>query len=186
MPGEMFSAVYEIAADQAGYLTAAQAREAGVDPMALVMMERRQTLERVSRGVYRLVQFPHGQLAEYMEAALWPIGTRGVISHESALALYGISEANPAKIHVTVPAGYRVRRQAPRRLKLHHADLPDADHTVFEGIPVTTIGRTIRDCQASYVGADLLSQAIVDAERIGLMSRREAKRLRTTLNAGER
>ena len=42
MPGEAFFAIYEIAADQAGYLTVAQAREAGVDPMALVMMERRE------------------------------------------------------------------------------------------------------------------------------------------------
>lgn len=186
MPGEAFAAIYEIAADQAGYLTVAQARSAGVDPMALVMMERRDTLERVSHGVYRLVQFPHGELAEYMEASLWPVGARGVISHESALALYGVSEVNPAKIHITVPAGYRVRRQAPARLKLHRAQLPEADRTVFEGVPVTTVGRTIRDCQASFVGAEILRQAVADAERRGLVPRREARRLRTTLHAAER
>ncbi|HST59401.1 MAG TPA: type IV toxin-antitoxin system AbiEi family antitoxin domain-containing protein [Longimicrobium sp.] len=177
MPREAFGAVYEIAADQFGYLTAAQARDAGVSPMALVMMERRQTVERVSHGVYRLVQFAHGPLAEYMEATLWPVGTTGVISHESALALYGVSDVNPGKIHLTVPANYRVRRRVPNRLRLHHAALGEDDRTLFEGIPVTTMARTIRDCRPT-VGEDVLRQALVDAERNGLLSRREAETLR--------
>jgi predicted transcriptional regulator of viral defense system len=177
VPRESFTAVYEIAADQFGYLTAAQARDAGVDPMALVMMERRQTLERVSRGVYRLVQFPHGPLAEYMEATLWPVGTTGVISHQSVLALYGVSDVNPGKIHLTLPTSYRVRRRVPDRLKLHHAELGDDDRTLFEGIPVTTMARSIRDCRP-VLGEDLLRQALADAERNGLLSRREADELR--------
>jgi predicted transcriptional regulator of viral defense system len=177
MHREAFAAVYEIAADQFGYLTAAQAREAGVNPMALVMMERRQTLERVSRGVYRIVQFPHGPLAEYMEATLWPVGTTGVISHQSALALYGVSDVNPGKIHLTVPTSYRVRRRVPDRLKLHHGNLGEEERTLFEGIPVTTMRRTIRDCRPT-LGEDVIAQAIADAERNGRLSRPEADALR--------
>jgi predicted transcriptional regulator of viral defense system len=183
MPGEAYSILYEIAADQFGYFTAAQAREAGVSPMALVMMERRQTVDRVSRGVYRLHQFPPSQSAEYMEAALWPVGTMGVISHESALALYGVSDANPGRIHLTLPLGYRVRRAAPARLKLHHQELDDEDRTLFEGIPVTTIARTIRDCRTAAVGDELLWQALTDAEREGLISRSDAESLRGELGA---
>jgi predicted transcriptional regulator of viral defense system len=178
---ESFAAVYEIAADQFGYFTAAQAREAGVNPMALVMMERRQTVERVSRGVYRLQRFPSSPLAEYMEAALWPVGTLGVISHESALALYGVSDANPSRIHLTVPTSHRVRRQLPARLKLHHADLGDEDRTVLEGIPVTTMARTIRDCRASAVGAEILLQALMEAGREGWIGRGEFESLRREL-----
>jgi predicted transcriptional regulator of viral defense system len=181
MPREAFAAVYEVAADQFGYFTAAQAREAGVSPMALVMMERRQTVERVSRGVYRLQQFPHSPLAEYMEAALWPVGITGVISHESALALYGVSDVNPSRIHITLPTTHRVRREPPLRLKLHHADLGDDDRTIFEGIPVTTMMRTIRDCRAAAVGAEILAQALREGEREGLLSLREAELLRREL-----
>jgi predicted transcriptional regulator of viral defense system len=177
MPREVFATIYELAADQFGYFTTVQAREAGVSPMALVMMEQRETLQRVSRGVYRLVQFPHGPLAEYMEASFWPVGARGVISHQSALALYGISDVNPAKIHITVPPKYRVRRAIPGRLVVHGAALGDDDHMLFEGIPVTTVARTIRDCR-TILGEDVLRQAVVDAERKGLVSRREAEALR--------
>lgn len=184
MPGEAFSTVYEVAADQFGYFTAAQARDAGVSPMALVMMERRQTVERVSRGVYRLQQFPYSAYAEYMEAALWPVGTMGVISHESALALYGVSDANPGRIHLTLPLDYRVRRQVPVRLKLHFHKLDDEDRTLFEGIRVTTMVRTIRDCRAAAVGDEILRQALTDAEREGLISRDDAASLRAELEAG--
>lgn len=186
MPREAFAAVYEIAVDQFGYFTAAQAREAGVSPMALVMMERRQTVERVSRGVYRLQQFPYSPFAEYMEAVLWPVGTMGVISHESALALYGVSDVNPARIHLTVPTSHRVRRVAPDRLKLHHADLGEEDRTLVEGVPVTTLARTIRDCRAAATGAEILAQALASGEREGLLSRGEAESLRGEMEASQR
>lgn len=184
MPREAFSIVYELAADQLGYFTAAQARDAGVSPMALVMMERRENVERVSHGVYRLQQFPFGPLSEYMEAVLWPIGATGVISHESALALYGVSDANPGRIHLTLPPGHRVRRQVPARLKLHYQKLDDEDRTLFEGIPVTTMARTIRDCRTAAVGDEILRQALGDAEREGLVSRNDAASLRNELEVG--
>lgn len=181
MPRDTFSAVYELGADQLGYFTASQAREGGVHPMALIMMEKRQTIERVSRGVYRVQQFPHDPLAEYMEAALWPAGTTGVISHESALALYGISDVNPGRIHLTLPLRHRVRRAIPRRLSLHHADLADIDRTLYEGIPVTTVARTVRDCRQTSVGRETLERALSDAQRKGLIQAFEAAALRSKL-----
>lgn len=181
MPRDTFSTVYEIGADQLGYFTASQARAGGVHPMALIMMEKRQTIERVSRGVYRVQQFPHDPLAEYMEAVLWPAGTTAVISHESALALYGISDVNPARIHLTLPLRHRVRRTIPRRLALHHADLPDMERTLYEGIPVTTVQRTVRDCRRASVGRETLEQALSDAQRRGLILQDQAEALATEL-----
>lgn len=181
MAGEAYNTIFEVAADQFGYVTACQAREAGVSSMALVMMARRQTIERVSHGVYRLVQFPADPRAEYMEATLWPSGVRGIISHESALALYGISDSNPSRIHITIPPGHRVRRCPPGRLRLHLADVPSEDVDLFEGIPVTRVERTIRDCLAAHVGGDILEQAVDDAERQGLLTPRDAARIRGEL-----
>ncbi len=181
MSGEAYNRIYEIAADQHGYVTTRQAREAGVSTMALVMMERRQTIERVSFGVYQLVQFPVSPLAEYMEASLWPAGVVGIISHESALALYGISDSNPDRIHLTVPPGHRIRRRPPSRLRLHVADVHHNDVDLFDGIPVTRVERTIRDCLAAHVGGEILEQAISDAEREGFLSSRDAERIRGEL-----
>ena len=181
MPREAYAAIYELAADQLGYFTAGQAREVGVSHMALVMMERRESVERVSRGVYRLVHFPIGPLSQYMEASLWPVGTVGIISHESALALYDISDANPSRVHITVPRAFRIRRQIPSHLSVHHADIPDQQRDFFEGIAVTTVARTIRDCHIAHVGAELLEGAIRDAEQQGLLRRKDAEQLRTEL-----
>lgn len=181
MPREAYASIYELAADQLGYFTAGQAREVEVSSMALVMMERRQTIERVSRGVYRLVHFPVGPLSQYMEASLWPAGTIGVISHESALALYNISDVNPNRVHITVPRSFRTRRQVPKMLMVHHADIADEDRVWHEGIPVTSIERTIRDCHVAHLGDEVLTRAIIDSQRQGLLRRDDAERIRKEL-----
>ncbi|MBV9773930.1 MAG: type IV toxin-antitoxin system AbiEi family antitoxin domain-containing protein [Gemmatimonadetes bacterium] len=181
MPGEAYATIYELGADQLGYFTAGQARDAGVSSMALVMMERREVVERISRGVYRLLHFPVSPLSQYMEASLWPAGVTGIISHESALALYNISDVNPARVHITVPNSFRIRRQIPRQLVVHRADVPGEDQDFYEGIPVTSVTRTIRDCHAAHLGEALLGRALVDAERSGLLKHQEAEQLRNDL-----
>jgi predicted transcriptional regulator of viral defense system len=182
MPREAYATIYELGADQLGYFTAGQAREAGVSSMALVMMERRETVERVSRGVYRLVHFPTGPLSQYMEASLWPVGTVGVISHESALALYNISDVSPNRVHITVPCSFRTRRQIPQQIAVHHAELAGEDRMWHEGIPVTSVGRTIRDCHVAHLGDEVLTRAILDSQRQGLLRRDEAEQIRKELH----
>src|ERR1044071_6525557 len=101
MPGTAYTQVFDLAADQHGYFTAGQARDWGVQPNTLVMMARRSTLVRMSHGVYRLVHFPASPLGQYVEATLWPGGgVRGVVSHQSALAPYGVAGVGPARVHV--------------------------------------------------------------------------------------
>lgn len=68
MPGKSYDAVYEIAEDQLGYVTAAEAAAHGIRRDTLVHMAERGTLARVSQGVYRLVAFPVAPAAQYMEA----------------------------------------------------------------------------------------------------------------------
>ena len=110
MPGSVYEKVLELAADQHGYVTTSQDREADASTDALRKMATRGTLERVSWGVYRVPTFPPSTNAEYMEASLWPAGVRGVISHQSALALRGLSDVSPSAIHITVPDDFRIRR----------------------------------------------------------------------------
>ena len=181
MPGKSYRSLHDLAADQHGYFTVAQAREWGVTRMALVMMARRGTVERVSHGVYRLAQFPLSPLGQYMEATLWPGGVQGVISHESALSMYDVSDVSPAKIHVTVPRSFRTHRAVPAHLVLHRADLDELDTDLLEGIPVTTLERAVRDCASAHLGAGLLREAIADGRRLGLLTRAAAQRLTSQL-----
>ena len=173
--------LYELAEDQAGYFTAAQAREAGLHQVRLVQLHQRGDIERVTRGVYRLTRYPISPLGHYMEAALWPQvrrpGAHGVISHESALAIYGLSDTSPAKVHVTLPTDFRIRRAVPKRLALHYADLTPKDVTQVDGVPVTTAARAIRDAHASHLGPALIGQAIRDGRRTGHLTLDAAERL---------
>ncbi len=178
MPGSGYDKVMDVAADQFGYVSTSQAVAEGVSGNALRMMATRGTLERVSWGVYRVRTFPALPLAEYMEASLWPAGVPGVISHESALAIRDISDVSPPKVHITVPKTFRVRRAVPGHLAIHRVDLPEHDVTQVEGIPTTTVRRTIEDCHRTHLGPALLRQAIEDGAREGYLKPDEARELR--------
>lgn len=178
---EWDTTLYEVAENQLGYFSAAQARDAGVHPVRLVQLANRGDLERVTRGVYRLTRYPLSPLGQYMEASLWPQvrrpDVRGVISHESALALYGLSDASPAKVHVTLPTALRVRRTVPRHIVLHSADLTSGDVQPVQGVVATTPVRTIRDVAADHAGPALVRRAIEDGKRTGQLTFAEADAL---------
>ena len=136
-------------------------------------MAVRGTIERVSHGVYRMARIPLSPSDQYMEAVLWPQrGPTGVLSHQSALAFHRLSDASPTKVHITVPRSYRARRAIPKYLVLHHADLAPGDMEVIEGVPVTSVARTLRDCVC--LGPQLLRQALSDARATGRISAAEA------------
>jgi len=183
MPTNTYRAIFTLADEQMGYVTTAQAGSVGVSPMALVMMARRGTVERVSRGVYRLATYPTFPLAHYMEGVLWPAGRTGVISHETALALYGLSDANPGKMHITLPAGFRVQRQTPDYMVVHFTNLPSDDVTRLEKLPITTPARTIRDCIEANLGSSLIKQAVADAAATNRISPMVAAELLRELDA---
>lgn len=181
MPGARFGAVFEIAVDNHGYVTVEQARAVDVSPKTLHAMVRRGTLEHVSNGLYRVAAIPPSPRSEFMEASLWPRGVRGVISHDSALVLHELSDVNPSRIHVTVPAKHRVMRRIPAIYELHRADLPHGEVEHVDGIPVTSPSRTIRDCHAAHLGPALIRQALEDGVRRGVFNTAQAERLASEL-----
>jgi len=174
-----------MAGDQAGYFTAAQARTAVLHQVRLVQLAQQGDIERVSRGVYRFARFPVSRHGHFMEAVLWPQVRRpdvvGVISHESALAMHELSDASPARVHVTLPTAVRIRRDVPKGLVIHYADLASEDVERVEGVPVTTPERSIRDAHASHLGNELVTQAIADGRRSGALSTAVANRLEREL-----
>ncbi len=182
MPGRVFTELAEIAGDNHGYVTTDDARAQGIAPINLSRMAQRNVLERRATGVYRLPLTPPGPLDAYVEATLWPQrGVRGVLSGESALDLYELSDVNPTKIHVTLPLGYRVRRQVPAAYRLHQEDLDPADVTLFEGIPIVTSAKAIRQAAAEHLGDALVAQAVDHGESNGRLTRKQAAELRREL-----
>lgn len=165
MPPDTLDKLYQIAETQAGYFTTAQAETAGIDRSRLSRFVAAGRLLRVRHGVYRLVHFPHSRHEDLFIAWL-QIGPDSIISHDSALALYELSDAMPAKIHVTIPRTASRRRHG---LQLHTGQINRDDVTNYEGLPVTTIARTITDLALAGLAIELIQQAVGEALARGLV-----------------
>jgi predicted transcriptional regulator of viral defense system len=163
--------LYETAAAQQGLFTTKQAAEAGYSPQLLIHHLHAGKVARLQRGIYRLVHFPPGEHEELVAAWLWS-EQAGVLSHQTALALYGLSDALPAHLHLTLPASWRKRRfRVPEGIVLHHDDIAPADRAWFGAVPITTPRRTLRDCAKGGLSPELLRQATLQALRRGLAGR---------------
>jgi predicted transcriptional regulator of viral defense system len=182
VPRSRFDELVALAEDQDGLLTADQARKAGFTNSVLARLVQRGRIERTARGVYRVPYIPPGRFSQHREAVLWAKANRGpsdvALSHATALVVYGISDANPQLIHLTVPRSARLRRQKPKGVVVHRQDLSPEEITVEEGIPLTTISRTVADLLHSKGRIDLVRQAIADARHAGLISDAQVRQLR--------
>ncbi len=181
MPGRHYTTLHDLAVEQYGYVTAADARRFGIDVHRLVRMVTSGAVERVGWGLYRFPDIPATAVAQLMEATLWPRG-QGVLSHDTALDLYDLSNVNPAKIHVTVPKLLRLRRRQPSVYEIHRRDLPDADITLHENLRVVTARRAIDDTISRQLGPELIAQAIATARRRGMITANDARDLEGMLD----
>jgi predicted transcriptional regulator of viral defense system len=165
--------LYETAASQQGLFTTKQAAEAGYSTQLLIHHLHAGKVLRLQRGIYRLVHFPPGEHEELIAAWLWS-DQAGVISHQTALALHGLSDALPAHLHLTLPAVWRRRRfRVPEGVVLHHADVERADRAWFGAVPITNPRRTLIDCAREGLSPELLRQATLQALRRGRVARED-------------
>jgi predicted transcriptional regulator of viral defense system len=165
--------LFKTASAQEGYFTTGQAAEAGYSTQLLLKHIRAGRLERIRRGIYRLVHFPAGEHEELVTAWLWS-ERAGVVSHQSALALHGLSDALPAHLHLTLPRTWRSRRfRVPVGVVLHHADVSRDERAWFGAVPTTNPRRSLNDCACENMSPDLLRQAAQQAIRRGLVTKAE-------------
>lgn len=172
MAGRIQAKLWEIALDQHGFVTSRDARELGINVVELGKLSHRHQLEHVGYGIYRFPQLPATPLDAYMLATLWA-GGRGVLSHDTALELYELSDINPSRIHLTVPEGYRPRRRDGELYTVHHETVDAAQVRRFEGVPIVTPGTAIDQAIRTGVAGHLLRQAIEAARDRGLVTKRE-------------
>ena len=98
----------------------------------------------------------------------------GVYSHQTALSIHGLSDVNPAKLHMTVPIAFRRTATTPKILVLHRSSLSKNDVEHRHGFAVTRPLRTVADLTLSdSVSRDIIEQALKEGRRGGLITKRE-------------
>jgi very-short-patch-repair endonuclease len=132
-----------VAAHQYGVITLQQLEECGLGPGAVQRRVAAQRLQRLWRGVYA---FGHRELRleGRLLAAVLACGPGAALSHRSAADRWGILPTARAGIDVTVATrGGRVQRP---RIDIHCVrHLDERDLTTLDGIPITTVARTLVD-----------------------------------------
>jgi very-short-patch-repair endonuclease len=149
-----------IAARQHGVFSRAQALSCGFSARTVVRRVQSGAWQRIRHGVYRVGGAPATWHQALMAACL-ACAPSAVVSHRAAAALWRLAGFEPRLLELSV-------RPAIRRARgciVHWPPTLDADDvTVVDGIPVTTVQRTLLDL-AGCVPANVLEEALDDALR---------------------
>ena len=164
-----FDHLYQIAEDQAGYFTTQQAHKAGYSLERLSDLTMRGQFIRIEQGVYRLTHFP-ATLFEDLHIASLKTGPSSVISHESALAVFELSDILPTAVHVIIPKTGSRRRKG---VQFHTPKLQEDEISQREGLRVTRVERTIADVILRGVSYQHIRQAIQEALQRGLTTEKK-------------
>jgi hypothetical protein len=145
-----------------------QLRDLGLSGSGARTRVARGALHRVHLGVYA-VGHPTLTAKGRWAAGALACGPGAVLSHRSAAALWGVRATTRAAVEVTVP-GQAGRARAG--IHAHRCRLHDVERTTIDGIPCTTLARTLLDL-AEVVDSDALEQACERAEVLELFDLRE-------------
>ncbi len=81
----------------------------------------------------------------WLIAAVLASGSDAVLSHRSAAALWSLRGYSEGAVHVTLAR----KSTSSKQIKRHHSPLPADERAVKDGIPVTSVPRTILDLAAT-------------------------------------
>jgi hypothetical protein len=152
---------------QWGVISRRQLRTVGVAPATVDYWVRAGRLRVVHRSVYAA-----GGTVLRVEgrrlAAVLACGPGAVLSHRSAASHWGLLATDQVGVDVTAPRS----RQGVRGIRLHTSrSLDDQDTTRHEGIPITTVHRTLLDLAAA-TRDDQLERALAQAMYLQLYDHR--------------
>lgn len=156
--------LFDIAQEQHGYFTSAQARACGYSLQLLSHHAATGRFSRARRGLYRLRDYPSYGREDVVVAWLTLGKQNATVSHETALEMLGLSDVIANAIHFTVP---RERRYSTpiEGVALHTTTraFEPGDLTKRDGIRVTSAQRAIVDAAEAGTAPDQIERAVHDA-----------------------
>jgi len=152
----------ELASRQHGVLTRRQLLDAGLSSRTIERRVERRQLRRLHRGVFFSGDSPPGIRARWLGGVL-ACGDGALLSHRSAGGLWGLVGIQSRSIEISSGSG----RGQPN-LIVHECGIGPEDRTAVDGIPVTTVARTLFDL-SEVLDADRLEKAFEEADRLRLL-----------------
>jgi very-short-patch-repair endonuclease len=154
----------DLAARQHGVVATTQLRDLGYSYHAIHTRVASGRLHRLMRGVYAAGHTRISLRARWMAAVL-ACGPGAVLSHRAAATLWELRATPSGPIDVTAPSRHNIPGIRCHWVRSLHAD----DVTVIDGIPVTSLSRTLLDL-AEILGPQQLRTSIEAAQRRDLLS----------------
>ena len=180
--------LYNIASTQQGYFSAKQALACGYSHRLQHYHKEKGHWAEIERGFFRLANFPSSPNEDLVRWSFWSRNRedipQAVVSHESALAIYELSDVIPSKVHLTVPPSFR--KKCAGGCVLRRSILPPEAVEKREGFFVTTPLQTIIDVADSALSLEQLEQAVRDALTKGLMVPANISKAKMSASARER
>ena len=167
-PRPLDAAIAELAERQHGVVALHQLQSAGLGRAAVAKRARAGRLHRIHRGVYAVGRPGLTGNGRRMAAVLAYVpGT--VLSHRSGAGLWALRPDNRPSVEISVPR--RGIRGRPG-IDVHASTLDPEDVTIEDGIPVTTVARTLVDL-GDVTSRRNVERAVEQAEILRLFDRRQ-------------
>ena|GEM_PF-5396393 len=151
------------------------------DPQRNTAVNRRLRFQRIGAGIYRLTEYPRGENDRVAELSAL-LGPGAILSHESALALYSVSDVAPSKYHFTIPRSKRYARPPADDVVIHTVTNPvdQLDIENRHGFKATSLARSIVDSARAGTAPEQIQAAISAGLTRGLLRETDFKRVLTT------
>ncbi|MGH2938409.1 MAG: type IV toxin-antitoxin system AbiEi family antitoxin domain-containing protein [Solirubrobacterales bacterium] len=134
-----FGDLADLAGRQHGVVSRRQLEALAFGTASVTRWAKDGRLHRIHRGVYAVGHTALSWEGYCMAAVLARPGS--VASHKTAAWIWGLRRWRPETMHVTAPT----RQRAKRDFVVHFTRLAAEDQAVVEGIPVTSVARTMLD-----------------------------------------
>lgn len=171
-----YEKIYEIAADNYGLITSAQAKQSGISDKEMCAIASRGRMNRLGRGVYKICDYIPVKNDPYAEAVAL-VGDGSCLYGESVLGMLNLMPFNPNYIYIATHK--RVRKKLPSHIRL----IKCTSYRIYyyEGIPSQKVYDAILSC-ISKVEPSRLAQAINNARKSGFINLKEQRALTGEIN----
>lgn len=167
---DALATLQELGSSQQGLVTTSQAEQYGISRVTLGRLRDRELIHQARRGVYALPTAGAESLQD-LHAAWLSTDPTTIADQRLGKPDIAVSHISAARVHdlgdLVAPhhefTSTLRRRTSQADVRIHRGDLPNDDVAIINGLPVTSIPRTVGDIADDGADLDHLAYVVRDA-----------------------